>query len=406
MVYLMYDVKQVTKEKWTLVRNPFEPKICEVPSLGKAIVGRGAVNSKGPLQAMLNAVGEIVCLDSHLPVNLKFLAEGEEELGSPNLWDFVSDNGHLFSDVSGVLVPNASQDVSGNVSIYLGSKGLVELELECSGHSWGRGPTGNSIHSSYAPVVESPVWRMIRALASMKDDPDDSERVTVQDFYKDVNPPTRDDVEMLNRLSERVDIRLILNSMGVLQPYKDLASSALLKRLLLEPTLNVQGIYGGYTGRGFDTVLPESIRVKLESRLVPQMTAETVIMQILGHLKAAGFEDIRVVRSSGDLGRFNRFSKVDPRSGLIDAGVRAYRSLGYDPLIWPTSPATAPLYVFTEPPLKLPVLSFGLGHGGNAHAPDEYFLLDDKGTVKGLAGCEKSFVRLLFELGDSGNYDA
>jgi len=400
-VYMMYDVKQVEGQKWTLVEDPFKPRVVEMPPFKRVIVGRGAVNSKGPMQAFLNAVREAMRVTGgRLPVNLRFIAEGEEEISSPNLYGFVSSHKELFEGCSAVIMPFAAQDTRGEVSLHLGCKGVFEFELECSGESWGRGPTRSEIHSSYAPIVESPVWRLIRALGTMKADPQDPERVTVEGFYESVAAPTEEELGMMRTLASRLDFEAIKQSLGVKVFWRNLEGGVdTLVKLLYEPTLNIQGIHGGYTGPGFMTILPNRVSVKLEVRLVPNMEAGEVLAKIRRHLDTHGYQDIRVTATDDDFGRKvgEKWAKVDPKAPIVSAAIEAYRELGYDPQVWPRLAGTAPIHVFTNPPLRLPLVIFGLGHGGRAHAPDEYYVLDDTGKVKGLAAAEKSFVKLLYK---------
>jgi len=400
-VYMMYDVKQVEGQNWNLVEDPFKPRVVEMPPFKRVIVGRGAVNSKGPMQAFLNAVREAMRVTGgSLPVNLRFIAEGEEEISSPNLYGFVSSHKELFEGCSAVIMPFAAQDTRGEVSLYLGCKGVFEFELECSGESWGRGPTRSEVHSSYAPLVESPVWRLIRALSTMKADSIDPEHITIDGFYEDVEPPNEEELSMLQTLSARLDFSAIKESLGVKVFRGDLEGGVeALVRLLYEPTLNIQGIRAGYTGPGFMTILPHKANVKLEVRLVPNMDAKRVLEKIRSHLDKAGYPDVRVVETDDDFGRKvgEKWARVDPKAPIVSAAIETYREFGYEPLVWPRLAGTAPIHVFTNPPLSLPLVIFGLGHGGRAHAPDEYYVLDDTGKIKGLAAAEKSFVKILYK---------
>jgi acetylornithine deacetylase/succinyl-diaminopimelate desuccinylase-like protein len=234
----------------------------------------------------------------------------------------------------------------------------------------------------------------------MKADPQDPERVTVEGFYESVAAPTEEELGMMRTLASRLDFEAIKQSLGVKVFWRNLEGGVdTLVKLLYEPTLNIQGIHGGYTGPGFMTILPNRVSVKLEVRLVPNMEAGEVLAKIRRHLDTHGYQDIRVTATDDDFGRKvgEKWAKVDPKAPIVSAAIEAYRELGYDPQVWPRLAGTAPIHVFTNPPLRLPLVIFGLGHGGRAHAPDEYYVLDDTGKVKGLAAAEKSFVKLLYK---------
>src|SRR5271168_872149 len=146
-VYFMYDVKQVTPAEWS--SPPFEAALVDKPGLGKVVIGRGAVNQKGPEATFLAALHAIRGAGRKLPVNLVLVAEGEEEIGSPHFAQIVRRPEVIaaLKKTDGIFMPSASQDLDGSVEITLGAKGVVELELVSSGERWGRGPE-HDIHSS------------------------------------------------------------------------------------------------------------------------------------------------------------------------------------------------------------------------------------------------------------------
>src|SRR5512143_1801312 len=146
-LYFMYDVKQFDPSEWS--SPPTEARIVDKPPLGKVIVGRGAVNQKGPEAAFLAALHAIGGAGKRMPVNLVLVAEGEEEIGSPHIPQLVRRPEVLeaLKKCVGVFMPHATQDLDGIVTVNLGSKGVIELELVSSGEKWGRGPA-KDIHSS------------------------------------------------------------------------------------------------------------------------------------------------------------------------------------------------------------------------------------------------------------------
>src|SRR3974377_208024 len=149
----MYDVKQVDPKEWS--SPPWEGALVEKPDLGRVIVGRGAVNQKGPEAALLAALHAIRGAGKKMPVNLLLVAEGEEEIGSPHIGQIVHNPQveAALRNCIGVFMPAASQDPDGIVTVNLGAKGVVELELTSTGERWGRGP-GKDIHSSYKAMVD------------------------------------------------------------------------------------------------------------------------------------------------------------------------------------------------------------------------------------------------------------
>ena len=163
-IYFMYDVQQADPKEWS--SPPFDAALVDKPGLGKAVVGRGAVNQKGPEATFLAAIHAIRGAGKKMPVNFVFVAEGEEEIGSPHFPQIVHmpEIQSAFSKSVGVFMPFASQDLDGQVTVFYGAKGVVELELISSGEKWGRGPV-RDVHSSNKARLDSPAWHLVEALA-------------------------------------------------------------------------------------------------------------------------------------------------------------------------------------------------------------------------------------------------
>ncbi|PYI46481.1 MAG: twin-arginine translocation pathway signal protein, partial [Verrucomicrobia bacterium] len=180
-LYFMYDVKQFDPAEWT--SPPTEARIVDKPPLGKVIVGRGAVNQKGPEAAFLAALHAIQGAGKKMPVNLVMVAEGEEEIGSPHIPQLVRRPEVLeaLKKCIGVFMPSASQDLDGVVTVSLGAKGVVELELVSSGEKWGRGPA-KDIHSSLKAMVDSPAWHLVKALNTLVSD--DGNEIKIDNYPK------------------------------------------------------------------------------------------------------------------------------------------------------------------------------------------------------------------------------
>ena len=167
------------------------------------------------------------------------------------------------------------------------------------------------------------------------------------------------------------------------------------ERLESQPTVNIQGLVGGYTGPGGKTVLPHRAEAKIDLRLVPGMTFDGAVAAFRAHLAKRGFGDLDVHVSGG------YDPTTTPASApLIQAQIAVLQRAGIDPVLWPWNAGSYPGYVFTNPPVALASGHFGLGHGGGAHAPDEYYVIESANpAVKGYDGAAMSFVEYLYELG-------
>src|SRR5450755_3101665 len=165
-LYFMYDVKQVDPSEWS--SPPWDAALVDKPGFGKVVMGRGAVNQKGPESAFIAALHAIRGAGKKMPVNLVLVAEGEEEIGSPHFPEIVRkpEVASALAKTTGVFMPSSSQDPDGKVSVSLGAKGVVELELVSSGEKWGRGPK-KDVHSSNRARLDSPAFHLVQALATL-----------------------------------------------------------------------------------------------------------------------------------------------------------------------------------------------------------------------------------------------
>ncbi len=389
-LYFMYDVKQFDPAEWS--SPPLEARLVDRPGLGKVMVGRGAVNQKGPQSALLAALHAIRKAGGKPPVNLVLVAEGEEEIGSPHIAQLVRDPevAAALGKTMGVFMPAAMQSTDGVVTVNLGSKGVVELELVASGEKWGRGPT-KDIHSSLKAMVDSPAWRLVKALDTLVSD--DGNTITI-DGYPKPRPISAEEKAMIAEASRRRDEAQTKKQLGVTRWIDDLPWQQANERLESQPTVNIEGLVGGYTGPGGKTILPHRAVAKLDLRLVPDMKAGDAVAALKAHLAKRGYGDIEVNVTGG----------YDPTSTpadapLIQAQVATLKKAGIDPLLWPRNAGSYPGYVFTGAPLELAAGQFGLGHGSGAHGPDEYYLIESSNAkVQGFDGATMSFVEYLYEL--------
>jgi acetylornithine deacetylase/succinyl-diaminopimelate desuccinylase-like protein len=390
-VYIMYDVKQVDPSEWS--SPPFTPALVDKPGLGKVLVGRGAVNSKGPQGAFLAAVHAIRGAERKLPVNLIFVCESEEEIGSPHIAQIVRrpDVTAALRKCVGVLTPSSAQGLDGTVTMSLGAKGVVELELVSAGEKWGRGPKLD-VHSSNKARLDSPAWHLVEALATLVSP--DGNTIVVDRYLEKVRPVSAAEKAMIDEAAKRQDEELLKKQLGVQRWVHDVSFRQSLELLCSAPTINIEGLVGGYTGPGGKTILPHRAVAKMDLRLVPDMTAADALAKLKAHLAKRGFGDIDVNMTGG----YDPTS-TPPDSAPVRVETAVYKRNGVDPIVWPRTAGSWPGYVFTAEPLKLPAIQFGFGHGNGAHAPDEYYLIDSKNPkIQGIDGAVRGHVELLYEL--------
>ncbi len=390
-VYFMYDVKQYDPKEWT--SPPLDAALVDRPGVGKVMIGRGAMNQKGPESAFLAALDAFRTAGKKLPVNLVLVAEGEEEIGSPHIAQIVRkpEVSAALSRCVGLFLPHLTQSLDGNVTVNLGAKGMIECELTADSLTWGRGPMRDT-HSSFKAMVDSPVWRLVSALGTLVTP--DGNTPAIDGFMDNVPPLGAADKAMIAAAAKKLTEQQYKVVSGALKWIDDLPFLAALERLEAMPTVNIEGIYGGYTGPGGKTILPHRASAKLDVRLVPGQTADLALAQLKAHLAKRGYGDIEVNKTGGyDPTR----TKLD--TPLIQAQVAVLKRNGLDPVIWPWLAGSYPGYIFTQPPLSLAAGHFGLGNGGGQHAPDEYLLIESANPkVQGYDGAVLSYVEYLYEL--------
>jgi acetylornithine deacetylase/succinyl-diaminopimelate desuccinylase-like protein len=390
-IYFMYDVKQYDPAEWS--SPPLEARIVDRPEMGKVMIGRGATNTKGPQMACLAALHAFKASGTRLPVNLVLICEGEEEIGSPNFSQIVFKpevEAALRKSV-GIIIPLGNQDLDGSVQVNLGAKGIIELELVSSGEKWGRGPS-KDVHSSLAAHIDSPAWHLVQALNTLVKE--DGHTPAVAGFFDPVRPLSAEQRRILEAAIPKKNEAATKKALGVQRWINDEPWHESLVRLVSQPTINIEGLVGGYTGPGGKTILPHRAVAKIDVRLVPDMTAKGTLELLKSHLAKHGFGDIEVNMTGG----------YDPTetpadSKLVQAMLATYRKSGIEPLLWPRLAGSWPGATFTSAPLRLAAGQFGLGHGGGAHAPDEYWIVESANPkVAGMDGAAGSFVDFFYSL--------
>ncbi|MBN2123058.1 MAG: M20/M25/M40 family metallo-hydrolase [Deltaproteobacteria bacterium] len=376
IVYGMYDVQPAEETGW--MSPPFNATLHNLPGLGECVVARGAVNSKGALCGLFNALRAIRTVDE-IPLNIIFTIEGEEEMGSPQFEAFIrAHQDELQGD--GVVDFDFSQDSKGKVAMHLGLKGIVYLDLVCRGGKKG-GPTTTAVHGSVSAWISSPVWRLIRALNSLTDS---RENIRIPGFHDHVARPNPDDLRLLRKLEKEFDEKAFLREMKSLCFKYDRHGMDLLRKGLYSPIININGFHAGYEGPGTKTILPRKATAKIDIRFGPDLEPEEVIDKFRKHLNGLGFNDIEVrVRDS------YTWSKTEFSEPIVQKMLESYRYHRVEPEVWPIATWAAPYFVFSRI-LKLPVVSGGLGHGGRQHVANEYM------TVNGLKDFEKFAATFLY----------
>src|SRR5438034_3702510 len=313
-LYFMYDVKQADPAEWT--SPPWAAALVDKPGLGKIVVGRGAVNQKGPEAAFFATLHAIRGAGRKPPVNFVLVAEGEEEIGSPHFPQIVRRPEVLAAlrRSMGIFMPAAAQGLDGQVTITLGAKGVIECELVSSGERWGRGPR-KDIHSSNKARVDSPAWHLVQALTTLVT-PDGNDPA-IDGYTTKTRPLSASEKAMVAEAARRLDEAVAKRELGVDHWVHDVSWVEALERLVGLPTVNIEGLVGGYTGPGGKTILPHRAVAKLDLRLVPDMTAAESLAALKAHLAKRGFEDVEVNMTGG----------YDPTTTAQDAElVKAQRS--------------------------------------------------------------------------------
>lgn len=392
-IYFMYDVKQFDPAEWN--SPPLEGRLVERPGEGTAIVGRGAVNQKGPEMAFLAAIKAIQASGRKLPVNLVLVAEGEEEVASTNFAQVVAvpEVQAALAKTIGVFIPTAAQSKDGSANITLGAKGAVEFQLVVGGETSDKYPK-TDIHSSNYARIESPAWRLVKALDTLV--ADDGHTPAIDGWFENVQPLTARQKELIAesaRLNPEAQEKALL---GIGRWINDEDYITSLERFYSQPTVNIQGLVSGYTGEGGKTVLPGRAEAKLEFRLVPNMTRAEAVEKLEAHLARRGFDDVRVTVSGG-----YGPNETDEDAVLIRAQKRLFDETGIPYSIRPRNAGSWPGVIFNGPPLGLPASQFGLGRGGGAHAPNEWFLIESTDPkVYGLDEVTMAYVDYLYVIAE------
>ena len=375
LIYKNYDISPPLSPRWKV--NPFSAQIIDSPEYGKIMISRGANEPKGPLVGVLNVLRTIMEEEKRLPVNIKFILDGDRQLGSVSIPKFIIDRKKDFLDVKTVFVPRFCQSESGSPILYLGVKGLVLLEMICSGGAWG-GPIGESLHSSNASWIKSPVWRLVKALSTIVDE---NERVLINGFYDDVVDVI--DLEEKEIKSGRLEIVEFIRKNHAVRFKWELPDEDLFKKYIFTPTFNISNILVRPPAYWSKFVLPSEARAFMDIRLVPDMEPSRIVEAVRDHLRENGYDDIEIITHM----QYPAWS-IDSEDSSIQVMKDVYGDFGLESELHHMSGWSYPFYIF-EKELNAPIVVGGLGRGGKAFSFDEY------STIEGIRLFEKSFASFL-----------
>jgi acetylornithine deacetylase/succinyl-diaminopimelate desuccinylase-like protein len=354
LIYGHYDVQPPEPlELWT--SPPFEATV-----RGEELYARGASDDKGQVFIHLKAIEAMLRTTGTLPVNVKFIIEGEEEIGSEHLDDFVKSHADLLkADL--VLVSDTSMFARGVPSICYGLRGLAYMQLDLVG------PKGDLHSGSYGGSILNPIQALAEIIAKLHDG---KGRITIPGFYDDVRALSKKERDAYKKLPW--SDRKYAKDLGVKELYGE-AGFTTLERLWARPTLECNGIWGGFTGEGAKTVLPSKASAKISMRLVPDQSSKKVSALFTKYIKKIAPPGVTVTVQSLHGG--------EPAITPIDSpGVRAaYAALekgfGKKPL-YQREGGSIPIVVQFKKLLKIDTVLLGFGlPDENAHAPDEFMHL-------------------------------
>ena len=355
LFYNHYDVQPPEPlALWTT--PPFEPTVRD-----GALYARGAMDDKGQFIARLAALDAI--RNAHrgtLPCNVTFVVEGEEEIGSPHIAQFVREHTGLLA-CQAAIWEEGGTDVEGYPITTLGCRGILYVEMATE-------TLKMDAHSGGAHYLPNAAWRLVQALMSLKEQ---DEKIAISGFYDEALPPSAQDVALLDALPNTE--AWLRETFGVKEFVGGLTGNDF-KRAIFNPTCNIAGLTAGHQGEGMKTVIPARATAKVDFRLIPNQDPDDIFAKLRAHLDHEGFMEVSVTRL-GAMWPY-KASADDPFVQLAartagDVYGRSYR-------IAPLAGGSSPVYAFAGPLGNIPVISAGVGNSNNrAHSPDEYVRLSD-----------------------------
>lgn len=349
LIYNHYDVQPPDPlEAWE------SPPFTLTERDGK-LYARGVADNKANFLSRVHALEGLLTEGGTLPLRIRWIVEGEEEIGSEHLSDFCEAEGHRWADSDGCLWEAGYKDEQGRMTLYSGLKGIAYFELRVTGANGDK-------HSSLATLLPNPAWRLVWALNTLKDE---NENILIEGLMEHVAGPTEAEQRFLAEIPfSDTDL---YQTHGVERFVAGVSGRAALERHLYQPTCTICGIGSGYTGPGSKTVLPHVAFAKLDFRLVPHLTPELVHNLLRQHLDRHGFEDIEMITYSSE-----HPVQGQVESGVVRAALEAVETVtGQPPVLWPHMAATGPMHPVTAH-FGIPAVGFGTGYpGSSTHAPNE-----------------------------------
>jgi acetylornithine deacetylase/succinyl-diaminopimelate desuccinylase-like protein len=379
LIHTSIDVMATEGEAWWSV-PPFAAEIKDHPRFGPSLIARGAYTQKATLMALLETLAIIQDTSKTFPVNLIIIVDSEEESGSPSLPEFVQENKKELSKADAVYYPFFATDRRGIARLFLGTKGIVFLRLRC------QGPSTRDLHSAEVGWIRNPAHILAKTLSNLVDI---HGHPLIPGLLNDVQAPTENDARLIALLAKSFDpgiaaLQLDARNLTI----KADSMEELLRRFLFEPTVNISGIQTGYVGKSFKTILPREASAHVDIRLTPNENPNHVLQIVKDHIASLGLAELVEV----ELGYTMKWAKTSDNTQIVKALLKSYYEVGIDNVeVWPMFPASVPLYVYADPPLKKPFVIGGLGHGGHAHGRDEYVV------VEGIRKFQKGFTYFLHE---------
>lgn len=354
LLYEHYDVQPVDPiDLWE--SPPFEPS-----ERGGRIFARGVADDKADVMARIHALETLKSLGD-VPVTLRFLIEGEEEVGSKSFEKIAHEHTDKLRADGCLWESGASFDDAGRPAIQFGCRGLVYLTLRVRLLDFDQ-------HSGFASIYPSAAMYLVAALASLRDR---DMNVKIAGFYDRVINPTESDRRMMSEIDPEVEKRRKL--VGFDRLVRDPKPDQVVEQMLFLPTCNIAGITTGYQGPGSKTVLPAEATAKLDFRLVPDQDPDDVLQLLRKHLDGNGFEKVEIIAGEGE-----KPARSDPSSAVGRTMIECVREMYGEPVIWPFMPATGPMHPVVAD-LGIPtVLPVGVNRPDNRiHAPNENIHTDD-----------------------------